>query len=77
MFTGGNPAAYDEEKDIIYSYFMNGSRGFYICKDTLSDGTYSNYSISVDLISYPLKGEFYSSYQIFYNILPHDNSYLV
>lgn len=65
--TGGNPAAYDEEKDIIYSYFMNGSRGFYICKDTLSDGTYSNYSISVDLISYPLKGQFYSSYQIFYN----------
>ena len=66
-FTGGNPAAYDEEKDIIYSYFMNGSRGFYICKDTLSDGTYSNYSISVDLISYPLKGQFYDSYQMFYN----------
>lgn len=67
MFAGGNPAAYDEEKDIIYSYFINGSRGFYICKDTLSDGTYSNYSISVDLISYPLKGQFYNSYQIFYN----------
>ena len=46
---------------------MNGSRGFYICKDTLSDGTYSNYSISVDLISYPLKGDIYSSYQVFYN----------
>ena len=67
MFAGGNPAAYDEEKDIIYSYFMNGSVGFYICKDTLSDGTYSNYSISVDLISYPLKGQYYNSYQIFYN----------
>ena len=66
-FAGGNPAAYDEEKDIIYSYFMNGSQGFYICKDTLSDGTYSNYSISVDLISYPLKGQFYNSYQMFYN----------
>lgn len=67
IFAGGNPVAYDEEKDIIYSYFMNGSQGFYICKDTLSDGTYSNYSISVDLISYPLKGQFYNSYQMFYN----------
>lgn len=65
--TGGNPAAYDGENNIIYSYFVNGYQGFYICKDTLSDGTYSNYSISVDLISYPIKGQFYSSYQIFYN----------
>ena len=66
-FAGGNPVAYDEEKDIIYSYFINGFQGFYICKDTLSDGTYSNYSISVDLISYPLKGQVYLSYQVFYN----------
>ena len=66
-FTGGNPVAYDEENNIIYSYYVNGSQGFYICKDTLSDGTYSNYSISVDLISYPLKGQIHSSYQVFYN----------
>ena len=66
-FTGGSPVAYDEENNIIYSYYVNGFQGFYICKDTLSDGTYSNYSISVDLISYPLKGQVYLSYQVFYN----------
>ena len=66
-FTGGSPVAYDEENNIIYSYYVNGFEGFYICKDTLSDDTYSNYSISVDLISYPLKGQVYLSYQVFYN----------
>ena len=65
-FTGGNPVAYDGENNIIYSYYVNGSQGFYICKDTLSDGTYSNYSISVDLSSHPLTG-ISQSYQMFYN----------
>ena len=65
-FAGGNPIAYDGENNIIYSYYINGSQGFYICKDTLSDDTYSNYSISVDLISYPLKNVG-TGYQVFYN----------
>lgn len=66
FFTGGNPVAYDNENNILYSYYANGYFGFYICKDTLSNDTYSNYSISVDLSSHPLTG-IYESYQMFYN----------